>query len=77
MRARSVTCTNAAGAEDAAAEANACGSENVWTNASMFFNAILLAPSKLTLLEMPSDELPSKAHSSILQKVEHSLSWKQ
>jgi len=69
MRAPSVTCANAAGADDAAAAANACGSENIRTKASMCFKAILLAPSKLTLLEVLSDGVPTKAYSSILQNM--------
>ena len=73
IRAPSVTCDNAAGADDAAAAANACGSENVRTKASMCFKAILLAPSKLTLFEVLSDEVPTRAYSSILQKVQQKI----
>jgi hypothetical protein len=48
--------------------ANACGSVNVRTKASMCFKAILLAPSKFTLFEMLSVEVPINANSSILHK---------
>lgn len=61
-----MTCVNAAGAEDAAAAVNACGSVNVSMKASIFLSAILLAPSKFTLFELLSEEVPTRANSSIL-----------
>lgn len=52
---------------DVAGVSNACGLENIRTKALMCFKAILLAPSKLILLEILLDEVPTKAYSSILQ----------
>lgn len=68
MQADSETCANAAGADDRAAAEKACGSENVRTKASICFKAVLLAPSRLILFEVSSDELPIRANSSILSK---------
>jgi predicted small secreted protein len=48
--------------------ANAWGSENVRTKASMCFKAILLAPSKFALFEVLSVKVPTGATSSILHK---------
>lgn len=69
MRASSATCAKGAGVEDEAAAEKSCGSENVDTNSSICFSAILLAPSKFTLFEMPSDEKPFDATASILRKM--------
>ena len=65
-----MTCVNAAGAEEAAAAVNACGSVNVSIKASIFFSAILLAPSKFTLFELLSVEVPTSANSSILHNIQ-------
>lgn len=66
MRADSVTCVKAAGADDAAAAANAWGSEKVLMNASMFFMAIFLETSMFKLLELPCVDVPTSETSSVL-----------
>ena len=68
MRAVSPICANAPGPEDATAIENKWESEKLSTKDSICFNAILLAPSKLTLFEVPSDDDPTNAISSILQR---------
>ncbi|RRT74637.1 hypothetical protein B296_00030619 [Ensete ventricosum] len=60
------SCTKYTGVEDVAAIEKTCGSEKISTKASICFNAILLAPSKLTLFELRSNDEPTSATSSIL-----------